>query len=603
MVGDLHTAALVDNRGRIDWLCLPHFDSAAAFTSLLGREEHGHWTIAPAVETLETTRAYRPGTLILETTFRCSEGVAKLIDFMPLRKDPRIATLVRIVEGVEGRVPMALHLVPRFEYGFTAPWLLPLPGGAVAFTGRNALYAHSTVPLALDYPGLAISADFELAEGQRIPVVASWRNSFEEAPDARDAEAALAETEAFWQEWTGSCTYQGEWRDQVLTSLIALKAMTYKPTGAVVAAVTTSLPEEVGGERNWDYRYCWIRDASLLLHALNLGGYKQEQEEFTEWLLRSIAGPPEQGSILYGIHGDRWLPEQTVEWLPGYKDSAPVRIGNAAADQFQLDIFGEGLDAAHFRWALDGGMERPELFLATVLPTLLLVEQKWREPDEGIWEVRGGRQHFTYSKVMAWVAFDRAIDAQEHLGGEGGPIDHWREIRQEIHDEVCDQGFDAERGTFTQYYGSRELDASCLLIPAVGFLPPDDERVVSTVETIERELTENGFVYRYSTLEGSIDGLSGREGVFLPCSFWLVDALAMIGRADDARELFERLLTLANEVGLYSEEYDPIEGRQLGNFPQAFTHLALVNSAELLSGSNEISPARHAETRRKMQTA
>jgi GH15 family glucan-1,4-alpha-glucosidase len=459
------------------------------------------------------------------------------------------------------------------------------------------------VPLALDYPGLAISAEFELKEGERIPFVANWRNSFEEPPDAPDAGAALAETEAFWQEWTGACAYQGEWRDQVLTSLIALKAMTYKPTGAVVAAVTTSLPEQIGGERNWDYRYCWIRDSALLLHALNLGGYTQEQEEFTEWLLRSVAGPPEQASILYGIHGDRWLPEQTVEWLPGYEGSAPVRIGNAAADQFQLDIFGEMMDTAHFGWARHGGMERPELFLPTVLPTLELVEQKWRDPDEGIWEVRGGRRHFTYSKVMAWVAFDRAIDGQEHLGGEGGPIERWREIRKEIHDEVCEKGFDAERGAFTQYYGSRELDASALLIPAVGFLPPDDERVVGTVETIERELTEDGFVYRYSTAEGSIDGLSGREGVFLPCSFWLVDALAMIGRMDDARELFERLLTLANDVGLYSEEYDPIERRQLGNFPQAFTHLALVNSADLLSGAHEISPARHAATRRKVKAA
>jgi len=601
VIGDMHTAALVDRRGRIDWLCLPHFDSGATFTSLLGGEEHGHWTIAPAVETVETSRAYRPGTLILETIFRCEEGSVRLVDFMPLREEH--ATVVRIVEGIEGRVPMRLRLVPRFEYGYTAPWVLPVPGGAVAFTGPNAFYLHASTPVALDFPGLAIDAEFELAEGHEVRFVMTWRNSFEDPPEPHDPIAALAETEAWWREWTERCTYQGEWRDQVVTSLIALKAMTYKPTGAVVAAVTASLPEEIGGERNWDYRYCWIRDSSLLLHALNLGGYMHEQEEFNEWVLRVIAGPPGQGSILYGIHGDRWLPEKTLEWLPGYEGSAPVRIGNAAADQFQLDIFGEALDAAHYRWARDGHMDRPELFVATVLPVLAYVEQRWREPDEGIWEVRGPRRHFTYSKVMAWVAFDRAIDAQEHLGGEGGPIERWRKIRQEIHDEVCREGFDDARGTFTQSYGSRELDASALLIPAVGFLPVDDDRVIGTVETVERELTEDGFVYRYSTAEGSVDGLAGREGVFLACSFWLVDALAMIGRMGDARSLFERLLSLANDVGLYAEEYDPRDRRQLGNFPQAFTHLALVNSAALLSGASAITHGRHAPSRRKASTA
>ncbi len=600
VIGDLHTAALVDDNGCIDWLCLPRFDSGAAFCALLGDETHGHWTIQPAAGEFEVTRKYREGTLVVETTFHTEDGSVRLIDLMPIRE--QVATVIRVVEGVEGTVPMKMRFVPRFEYGFTAPWLLPLDGGAVAFTGPNAVYLHSSADVAIDFAELAVDAAFDVREGEKVTFSMSYQNSFEDPPYPIDAYIAMKETESWWREWSGRCTYQGEYREQVQRSLITLKAVTYAPTGAVLAAVTTSLPEEIGGSRNWDYRYCWIRDASLVLHAFNVGGYNEEQEAFNEWLLRAVAGPPEQSSILYGINGERWIPELELDWLPGYENSSPVRIGNAAADQLQVDIFGEGMDAAHYRWSMDGGMERPELFYATVIPALEYVEKVWDQPDEGIWEVRGGRQAFTYSRVMAWVAFDRAIDAMEHLGAEGGPIDHWRVIRKTIHDQVCDQGYDAERNTFTQYYGSDALDASALLIPAMGFLPADDERVVGTVEAIERELTSDGFVYRYSTQEGSADGLTGVEGVFLPCSFWLVDALAMIGRLDDARDLFERLLTLANDIGLYAEEYDPVGKRALGNFPQAFTHLALVNSAVTLSGTASVSPARYAPGRRKVKS-
>jgi GH15 family glucan-1,4-alpha-glucosidase len=597
LIGDLQTAALVDINGSIDWLCLPRFDSGAAFTALLGDEEHGHWTIQPAVEPLEVSRRYRPGTLVLETTFRCEEGTVRLTDLMPIREE--LPSVIRIVEGLEGSVQMQMRLVPRFEYGFTKPWLIPIPGGVAAYSGPNALYLYTPGEVDMDLERLMVTSEFLVTEREKVPFVMTYQNSFEEPPYPIDAQITAAETESWWQGWSGQCTYTGEWRDQVLTSLLALKALTYKPTGAVIAAPTTSLPEEIGGERNWDYRYCWIRDGVLVLHALNLGGYREEQDQFVEWFLRAVAGPPEQGSIMYGIGGDRWLPERTLEWLPGYEGSAPVRIGNAAADQFQLDIFGEGMDAVHYRWSIDGGIEQPEFFIAIVLPVLDYLEKIWQDPDEGIWEVRGSRRHFTYSRVMAWVAFDRAVDAAERLGGEGGEVDHWRTMRQEIHDQVCREGYDPERRTFTQYYGSRELDASALLIPAVGFLPASDERVIGTVEAIERELTRDGFVYRYSTEEGAVDGLAGREGVFLPCSFWLVDALAMIGRLDDARQLFERLLTLANDLGLYSEEYDPVEKRQLGNFPQAFTHLALVNSASMLSGTVEVSPARHMHGHRR----
>ena len=595
LIGDLHTAALVDRAGTIDWLCLPRFDSGAAFASLLGEERHGCWSISPAATILHTSRSYRPGTLVLETTFETEQGSARLTDLMPIRE--AAPTVVRVVEGISGSVQMRMRLVPRFEYGFTAPWMLPIAGGAVAYTGPNALYLHTPQAVEFDFANLSLSADFLIREGEKVPFTLAWQSSFEDEPLPLDALMALAHTESWWREWSGRCEYQGEWRELVLTSLITLKALTYRPTGAVVAAPTTSLPEEIGGERNWDYRYCWIRDTALVMHALEIGGYVEEQDQYTEWLLRAISGPPEQGSIMYGIDGQRWLPEQTLPWLPGYEGSSPVRVGNAAADQFQLDIYGETMDAAHYRWAKEGRMNRPELFAAAVVPTLDFVEKRWRDPDEGIWEVRGPRRHFTYSRVMAWVAFDRGIKGAEQFGGQGGAVTRWRALRREIHDEICREGYDPKRRTFTQYYGSSELDASALLIPAVGFLPPDDERVIGTVEAIERELTRDGLVYRYSTKSGSVDGLSGTEGTFLPCSFWLVDALAMIGRVDDARELFERLLSLVNDVGLLAEEYDPVAGRQLGNFPQAFSHLALVNTAATLSSGQTISPARYAPAR------
>jgi GH15 family glucan-1,4-alpha-glucosidase len=597
LIGDLHTAALVDREGLMDWLCLPRFDSGASFAALLGEERHGCWSIRPAADTTRITRRYRPGTLVLETTFEAEQGSARLIDLMPIRDEA--PTVVRVVEGISGSVQMRMRLTPRFEYGFTAPWLLPIDGGAVAFSGPNAIYLHSHLPVDFHFEDLSLGADFLVREGEKVPFTLTWQSSFQDPPPALDALTALAETESWWREWSGRCLYDGEWRDEVLTSFIALKALTYRPTGAVLAAPTTSLPEEIGGERNWDYRFCWIRDASLVMHAMEIGGYTEEQNQFTEWILRAIAGPPEQGSIMYGIDGERWLPEQTLDWLPGYEGSAPVRVGNAASRQFQLDIFGEAIDAAHYRWAKENRLARPELFPATVVPALEYVESRWQEPDEGIWEVRGPRRHFTHSRVMAWVAFDRAIHAMESFGGEGGPLARWRQLRSEIHEEVCRNAYDPDRRTFTQYYGSQELDASTLLIPAMGFLPPDDERVVGTVEAVERELTHDGLVYRYSTAAGSVDGLSGREGVFLPCSFWLVDALVMIGREHDARELFERLLALANDVGLLAEEYDPIADRQLGNFPQAFSHLALINTAATLSAGARFSPARHLPARVK----
>jgi GH15 family glucan-1,4-alpha-glucosidase len=585
LIGNLRTAALVGRDGSIDWLCLPRFDSDACFSSLLGDERHGRWLLAPAGGIRRVTRRYRPGTLVLETQFETEDGVVRVVDCMPPGGGPD--SVVRVVEGVRGAVPMRVELVIRLDYGATVPWVTSDHGGLSAMAGPDALRLWT--PVDLRGEGSKTVGQFTVREGERVPFTFDWHPSHLPAPDPVDAFHALARTQSFWEEWSARCTYQGEWGEPVLTTLLALKGMTYAPTGGIVAAPTASLPEAIGGVRNWDYRFCWIRDAVLTLGAFMQCGYPEEALAFRDWLLRASSGRPSDLRIMYGIAGERRLPEGELDWLPGYEGSSPVRIGNGAADQFQLDVYGELADAGHIARSAAAGLGIPTEHVEDPvhwrrgLAMWEAVESIWSEPDEGIWEVRGPRRHFTHSKVMAWVAFDRAVKAVEMFGREG-PIDRWRRIRAEIHAEVCREGYDAERGTFTQYYGSRELDASVLLIPAVGFLAPTDKRVVGTIAAVKRELTQDGLVYRYATeaSDGSVDGLPGKEGAFLPCSFWLADALAMAGRNCEARALFERLLTLRNDLGLLSEEYDVDRGRMCGNFPQAFTHLALVGTAHRL---------------------
>jgi GH15 family glucan-1,4-alpha-glucosidase len=585
LIGDLHTAALVGRNGSIDWFCTPRFDSGACFAALLGDESHGHWQISPAGEVTDTERRYRENTLVLETEFETAEGRVRVTDCMPLTGHGR--TVARAVRGLKGEVPMRMDLKIRFDYGSTIPWVESTSQGTSAVAGPDALYLRTEVDVRGE--GLATVADFTVREGEVVPFTLTWGRSSDEVPDAIDALWAIRSTQAWWQSWVDSCQFTGEYRDEVIGSLVLLKALTYRPSGGIVAAPTTSLPEALGGERNWDYRYCWLRDASLTLDALMLGGYSEEAIEFGAWVLRATASHPKQTQVLYGIEGERRLPESELDWLPGYEGSSPVRIGNAASQQFQLDVFGELLDAAYRGRQLTGAISplgwRRQLGLLTHL------EEIWNQPDEGIWEVRGPRRHFTHSKVMAWVGFDRAIKTVEQLGDVEGDVEHWKSVRAEIHEQVCREGYDPKRNTFTQYYGSEDLDAATLLIPAVGFLPPDDARVIGTIDRIQDELAEDGFIKRYSTGEGrdDVDGLSGEEGAFLPCSFWMADALAMAGRMVEARALFERLLGLANDVGLLSEEYDPKRDRLIGNFPQAFTHLALINTASLLGGVKSIS--------------
>jgi GH15 family glucan-1,4-alpha-glucosidase len=582
LIGNLRTAALVGRDGSVDWLCLPRFDSDACFAALLGDERHGRWLLAPAGGVRSVRRRYRPGTLVLETEFECDDGAVRVVDCMPPGDGPE--SLVRVVEGVRGSVPMRMQLVVRLNYGATVPWVTSDHGGMFAMAGPDALRLWT--PVETRGEDWTTTASFTVRDRERVPFVLDWHWSHLPAPHPVDAFHAVGRTQRFWEGWTARCNYQGEWREPVMTSLVALKGLTYEPTGGIVAAPTTSLPEALGGVRNWDYRFCWVRDAVLTLAVFLRCGYGDEALAFQNWLLRAAAGRPKDLRIMYGIAGERRLPEGELDWLPGYETSSPVRVGNGAADQFQLDVYGELSDTGHLaRTAaskigitIDPAREqmnwRRQLALADV------VEAAWREPDEGIWEVRGPRRHFTQSKVMAWVAFDRAVRMVEEFGRDG-PVDRWRRIREEIHAEVCREGYDADRGTFTQYYGSRELDASVLLIPAVGFLPPGDERVLGTIEAVRRELTGDGLVYRYATEaeEGTVDGLPGKEGAFLPCSFWLADALAGAGRHAEARQLFERLLSLRNDLGLLSEEYDVDRKRLIGNFPQAFTHLALVGSA------------------------
>ena len=572
LIGDLRSAALVGRNGSIDWLCLPRFDSASCFTALLGDESHGRWLVAPSVEVTGTSRRYRPGTLVLETEFETADGTVRVTDFMP-RRGGRAPQVMRIVDGLTGRVAMRMELALRPDYGAVVPWVDRMVDGVRVQSGPDAF--HLSTPLDLNVDRDATTAAFSVDEGDSKRFVLSWYPSYEEAPPVEDADSALARTEAYWREWSGRCTYDGEYRDAVLTSLIALKAMTDETTGAIVAAPTTSLPEDLGGMRNWDYRYCWLRDSVLTLNALLLGGYTDEALAFRDFAFRAGTGDPAKLQIMYGVGGERRLDEFELDWLPGYEGSRPVRVGNAASGQFQLDVYGEVVGVASIA-ALMLDQFDPKNWPRS-RANVEYVESIWRQPDDGIWEARGPRRHYTQSKVMAWVVFDRAIALAEHFGLDA-PLDRWRQVRQEIHDEVCEKGYDAERGTFTQYYGSKELDAAALAVVLVGFLPASDPRVTGTIDAVRDGLGHDGFISRYSTADTD-DGLSGTEGQFLACSFWLVSALALNGRVDEARTLFERLLGLTNDLGLLAEEYDVARQRQVGNFPQAFSHLALINAA------------------------
>ncbi len=573
LIGDLQTAALVERGGSVDWLCFPRFDSMACFAALLGGPEHGRWLLAP-VGDATPTRRYLHDTLVLETTWETPAGVARVFDFMPPRG--RAPDIVRIVEGVEGSVRIRSELVIRFGYGEVVPWVRHLGDARQAVAGPDALSFRTPAPTRGE--NMQTISEVTVEEGERVPFVLTWYPSHEEPPARVDAEVALAETETFWREWNARSKLDlpEEWRDVIQRSLMVLKALTYAPTGGIVAAPTTSLPERIGGVRNWDYRYCWLRDATLTLLALLHADYVEEARDWRRWLLRAVAGDPADIQIMYGVAGERRLAEFELPWLPGYEGSAPVRIGNAASEQLQVDVFGEVMDALY--QARSHGIAKEQHAWRLQRALLDHLERIWSEPDEGIWEIRGRRRHFVHSKVMAWVAFDRAVRTVEEQGLDG-PVERWRELREQIHAEVCDRGFDASLGSFVQSYGSKELDASLLLIPLVGFLPSDDPRVEGMVEAVERELLRDGLVLRYRTHDEGVDGLPAGEGVFLPCSFWLVDCYELLGRHDEAHALFDRLVGLANDLGLLAEEYDPEAKRLLGNFPQAFTHLALVNSA------------------------
>jgi GH15 family glucan-1,4-alpha-glucosidase len=571
LIGDCHTAALVAKDGSIDWLCLPRFDSGACFAALLGTPEHGRWLLAPSVPARQVSRRYIPGTLVIETLFQTEAGEAAVIDFMPIRAEsPR---LIRVVDGRRGRVPMHLELIIRFDYGSIVPWVRRAERGISAIGGPDRLRLRCDVELrGVDYRTLA---EFDVSAGQREVFDLSWHQAHQSEPPEIDCLKALDETKNWWLEWAGRHAVEGEWAGDVCRSLITLKALAYAPTGGLIAAPTTSLPEQPGGVRNWDYRYCWLRDATFALMALMHAGYVKEASEWKEWLLRAVAGEPSRIQILYGLAGERRLPEMELPWLPGYLGASPVRIGNGASKQLQLDVYGEVLDVLH--QAVWHGLAQSSDSWRVGRSLLSFLESNWDEPDAGIWEVRGAPRHFTHSRMMAWVAFDRGIKIAERLGLEA-PLVRWRGIRDEIHAQVCRAGFDAKLGAFVQSYGSRRLDASLLLLPLVGFLPPSDPRVRGTIEAIERELTTDGFVHRYIS-DPQIDGLPAGEGAFLLCTFWLADCQALIGREDDAHRTFARLLSIRNEVGLLSELYDPKGQKLLGNFPQAFSHVGLVNTA------------------------
>jgi GH15 family glucan-1,4-alpha-glucosidase len=576
-LSDTQTGALVSRDGCIDWLCFPRFDSPACFASLLGARENGRWFFHSDEKIERTRRQYRGDTLILETEIETKSGVVRLIDFMPPRgENPDI---IRIVEGLRGKVSMHMELIIRFDYGHIVPWVRKCHGGLEAIAGPDGLILRT--PIETYGKDLTTVAEFTVAKGDRVPFVLTWFASHEEPPKKVNAEHALRDTEKYWGDWSGEFQSKSQWRDAVMRSLITLKGLTYAPTGGLVAALTTSLPEKIGGVRNWDYRFCWLRDAALILLALLRSGYREEAKSWRQWLLRAIAGSPEQMQAIYGVRGERRLEEFEVPWLSGYENSKPVRIGNAASNQFQLDVYGEILAAI---WQADrAGLKLENPDWALIVQLMKFLESNWQKPDEGIWEVRGGRKHFTHSKMMAWLAFDRAVRLVEECGCAANEhFKRWKNIRDQIHSEVCERGYNTKKKAFTQFYGSDALDASLLLMPIAGFLPPTDERVRGTIEAIERELMQDGFVLRYRPEEDNVDGLPGREGAFLPCSFWLADCLYLIGRKEEARELFERLLNLRNDLGLLSEEYDPREKRQLGNFPQAFSHVALISAAAIL---------------------
>lgn len=584
LIGDCQSAGLVGRDGSIDWLCLPRFDSGACFAALLGTPDHGRWRIAPQGSPMASSRRYRDDTLVLETVFECDSGTVAVIDFMPVPET--IPNVVRIVEGRRGNVPMRLDMTIRFDYGWDIPWVQKHNGGIRAIAGPDSLTLHS--PVQTHGENKTTVAEFTVSKGDRVPFVLSWESSFGDSAQSIDPEVELQETEKWWREWATHCRYTGKWRSEVLRSLITLKALTYAPTGGIVAAPTTSLPEHLGGVRNWDYRFCWLRDATLTLYSLLNAGYTEEARAWQQWLLRAVAGCPDRTQIMYGIAGERRLTELELNWLPGYEQSSPVRIGNAAHDQFQLDVYGEvfnafyharqeGLQAAEEGWNLEQELAR-------------FVMDAWQRPDEGIWEVRGPRKHFTHSKVMAWVAMDRAIRSVERFGLKG-PVDEWRKTRQAIHEQVCQEGFHTGRNTFVQSYGSTLLDASLLMIPLVGFLDANDPRMVGTVAAIERELLHDKFVARYDTYSTE-DGLPAGEGAFLPCTFWLADNYALQNRRSEALEIFQRMLGLCNDVGLLSEEYDYNAKRLIGNFPQAFSHIGLINTALRLSDHTQ--PAKDA---------
>lgn len=576
LIGDLETAALVGCDGSIDWLCVPRFDSDACFAALLGTPEHGRWLLAPAEDVRRVRRRYRPNTLILETEFETASGVVVVIDFMqPRRSEPNV---VRIVEGRRGHVPMRTELIMRFDYGASIPWVRQVKDGLRAICGPNSLHVITDVPLRGE--GFHTVGEFTVAKGQQVPFTLAWRASHRRLGRVPNACDELSATEAWWTAWSDQCTYRGRWREHVMRSLITLKALIYQPTGGVVAAPTTSLPEQLGGFRNWDYRFCWLRDATFTLYAMLIGGYHDEARQWRDWLLRAVAGEPAKLQILYGLSGERRAPEWEVEWLPGYEASKPVRIGNAASTQLQLDVYGEVMDS--FQVARRKADKFDEVGCRFQAALLDFLEGAWQQPDRGIWESRGPARQYVHSKVMAWVAFDRAVKAVGACHIEG-PASRWQAIMTEIYNEVCQQGFDARRNSFVQYYGADKLDASLLLMPLVGFISATDPKMMGTVAAIEQELGRDGLIWRYVRDEPG--DLADAEGAFLACSFWYVDNLVLQGRRREATRQFERLLNLANDVGLLAEQYDPTRSRQVGNFPQAFSHVALINSARNLSGA------------------
>jgi GH15 family glucan-1,4-alpha-glucosidase len=585
IVGDLQTVALVGADGSVDWLCFPRFDSPACFTALLGEEANGRWRIAPTSGGRCTRRRYVENTLVLETEWETPSGTVRVVDCMPPRG--MAPDLVRVVEGVDGRVEITSELAIRFDYGHVQPWIIVEGREVLAVAGPDALWLRASAPHE-ETEGKIVTR-FTVSEGERVPFVLTWTPSYGKRPLAIDGLQAVDDTKRFWSDWASAIAYEGRWQEAVRRSLVTLKGLTYEPSGGIVAAATTSLPETLGGSRNWDYRYCWLRDTTFTLGALLGAGLLEEAQSWQQWMLRAVAGDPSDAQIMYGIDGTRRLPEYELPWLSGYEGASPVRVGNDAARQVQLDVPGEVLRAAHVGRAAgimpsERGWELQQWIAGRL-------EEAWRRPDNGIWESRGDKQHFVYSKVMCWVGFDALVKGVERFGLDG-PVDHWRAVRDEIHADVIERGYSAEKKSFTQAYGSDVLDACALLIPRVGFLPYVDERVINTVETIRDELTEDGLVLRYRTDE-SDDGLSGREGSFLICSFWLVNALRGIGRKGEAEELFERLLALRNDVGLLSEEYDTRARRLVGNFPQAFTHLALVNCALALSKGDTTQSVAH----------